>query len=63
MRWVWLVVWAVEFIAAMVAIPVGIAMVVLGNDNGWYVMLVAVALIDFWAVQYFLKGKDPEPIL
>jgi hypothetical protein len=62
-RWVWLVIWALEFVAALVALPVGLTLVVLGHADGWLVLLIAIGLIVGWAIQYFVFGRDPDPIL
>ena len=53
-----------ETIAAVIALPVGIAMLAFGNDEGWWVLGFATFVLVAFFVQLWRRpGEMPEPFV
>ena len=52
-----------ELVAALIAIPVAIVMLAVGNSDGWWVLVVSVAFVVMVVVRAWWTRKVPEPWL
>jgi len=57
------ILWAVEFVATIIALPVGLLLLALGNSDGWIVLVVVAALWVIWAFQWLVLREDPDAFL
>ena len=54
---------ALEILGAVLALPIGVAMLALGDSDGWWVVGVATALLVAFFVEWAVTGRIRGPWL